>query len=250
VTEAPEAAPVAEETVTAEAPVAPTDSEPLADFAGATDDATPPPSLFDSKSDTVNARLDDIAPSSLEPAPVAAVPDVDELVKEPAPQAKTDVVTKIASIPKEPALEKTVDGDEGEYVVAAGDSLGIISSRIYGTSKKWQELAEANDLKAPFFIFPGDVLKFKVSTPKAKKFVAGVKESLKTVVVEKGDTLAKIAEKIYGDKDAWKKFMVYNRPKIGNPNKIFVGMKLTYLPRAKVVSEDLKAMPRSDSGPK
>ncbi len=217
-----------------EAPVAATDGAAPEDLVGVTEDSTPPPSLVDASTDTVNARLDEGPSTSVDLAPpVVSEPEKAEPVKVKSKvkvKEKKQSVKKLASISKEPVVEKAVESGEGEYVVAAGDSLGIISAKIYGTSKKWQDIAQLNEIKAPYFIFPGDVVKFKVSTAKARNFVSGVKKSMKVVVVEKGDTLAKIAEKVYGSKDAWKKFVVYNRSKISNPNKIFVGMKIAYLP--------------------
>ncbi len=49
---------------------------------------------------------------------------------------------------------------------------------------------------------------------------------MRVIVVEKGDTLSKIAKKVYGDYDAYPKIFSANPEIIKNPNQIFVGMRL------------------------
>lgn len=45
-------------------------------------------------------------------------------------------------------------------------------------------------------------------------------------VVEKGDSLSKIAKKFYGDMNAWKRIFEANRDRIHNPDLIQPGWKL------------------------
>jgi nucleoid-associated protein YgaU len=45
-------------------------------------------------------------------------------------------------------------------------------------------------------------------------------------VVEKGDSLSKIAKKFYGDANAWKRIYEANREQIKNPDLIQPGWKL------------------------
>ncbi len=53
----------------------------------------------------------------------------------------------------------------------------------------------------------------------------------KVYVVEQGDTLAVIAEKVYGDATLWQKIYDANKDAIGpNPDAIQIGMKLTVPP--------------------
>jgi len=49
---------------------------------------------------------------------------------------------------------------------------------------------------------------------------------MKIIIVQKGDTLSKIAEKAYGDKNAYPKIFIANPEVLKNPNEIFVGQKL------------------------
>lgn len=45
------------------------------------------------------------------------------------------------------------------YVVKKGDTLSKISIKFYGTAAKWRKIADANKLKNPNRIFPGQKLK-------------------------------------------------------------------------------------------
>jgi nucleoid-associated protein YgaU len=45
-------------------------------------------------------------------------------------------------------------------------------------------------------------------------------------VVQKGDSLSKIAKKVYGDAKAWKKIFEANKDTIKDPDKIQPGQKL------------------------
>lgn len=49
----------------------------------------------------------------------------------------------------------------------------------------------------------------------------------KTYVVKKGDSLSKIAKKMYGDADRWTEIWNANKGRIKDKNKLTVGQKLT-----------------------
>ena len=46
-----------------------------------------------------------------------------------------------------------------EYVVQAGDVAGVISQKLYGTSKKWNALLHHNGISDPLDLRPGQVLR-------------------------------------------------------------------------------------------
>ena len=74
------------------------------------------------------------------PEPVPAPEPIEEPAPEPAP-APIDV----SAIPGETGGEPT--GKMTSYVVAKGDTLAKISKKIYGTTKKWKSIADANHIK-------------------------------------------------------------------------------------------------------
>lgn len=45
-----------------------------------------------------------------------------------------------------------------QYTVEAGDSLSTIARDVLGDLTRWQEIASANKLAAPYVIYPGQVL--------------------------------------------------------------------------------------------
>ena len=61
------------------------------------------------------------------------------------PEAKTPAVVPTVE-KKAPAVK---EGEIKIHVIEAGDNLGKISSKYYGTQKHWQKLAEYNGLKPP-----------------------------------------------------------------------------------------------------
>ncbi|ADE14824.1 copper-translocating P-type ATPase [Nitrosococcus halophilus Nc 4] len=71
------------------------------------------------------------------------------------------------------------------------------------------------------------------STPAAKEKPEKVEvapATPKTVTVQSGDTLSRIAERIYGDPMQWRLIYDANRDQLENPDQIRVGMKLTLPP--------------------
>lgn len=69
--------------------------------------------------------------------------------------------------------------------------------------------------------------------------LASLRESGRTIVytVEAGDSLWKIAEKFYGSGEYWKKIFADNMDTVREPDKIYVGQKLTIY----LTQEDLLA---------
>jgi nucleoid-associated protein YgaU len=51
-------------------------------------------------------------------------------------------------------------------------------------------------------------------------------QAFETYVVVKGDTLSKIAKRVYGSANSWQKIFEANTDVLKDPNKIFPGQKL------------------------
>lgn len=87
--------------------------------------------------------------------PVTARPVVKEVVAEPAgePILREDVQ------PQEPSI--AAGEPSVSYTVLPNDTLQKISQKVYGTSKKWKMIFEANSdqLKSPDRVYAGQVLK-------------------------------------------------------------------------------------------
>jgi len=52
------------------------------------------------------------------------------------------------------------------------------------------------------------------------------KNEMKIIVVKRGDSLSKIAQKAYGDSKKYKKILQANPQMLKNPNLIYIGQKL------------------------
>ena len=59
----------------------------------------------------------------------------------------------------------------------------------------------------------------------------GSSTATKIYEVKSGDSLSKIAQKEYGEANAWKKIFEANKDLIKDPNKIFPGQKLKIPPK-------------------
>ncbi|WP_141736636.1 LysM peptidoglycan-binding domain-containing protein [Oligoflexus tunisiensis] len=112
------------------------------------------------------------------------------------------------------------------YIVQPGDTLGRISSMLYGTSRRWQEIAAANNLEANSPIYPGDVLRYPADAASAEYEAAYKNLSRSQIVVQKGDTLEAIAERQFGNKAFWKLLWRWNESIIAEPNRIFEGQSI------------------------
>lgn len=64
------------------------------------------------------------------------------------------------------------------YQVKSGESLSKIAEKVFGDQKRWPELAYANSLSHPYFIYPGQLLEIPqksdtvvidIVAPKVKK---------------------------------------------------------------------------------
>ena len=72
-------------------------------------------------------------------------------------------------------------------------------------------------------------VKFEKSERTKKFSDVYANSEVRTLIVEKGDTLSSIAMRITGDASFWKSIWVMNKDKISNPNLISAGMSLKYV---------------------
>jgi nucleoid-associated protein YgaU len=115
-------------------------------------------------------------------------------------------------------------GESGSYIVRPGDTLSKIATKLYGTASAANKLAKINSLEDPNLIFPGDVLK---TDPSGFQTTATSKDETREITVEAGDTLSKIAEKVFGDPGTWKYIWKLNEATLPDPNRIEPGVKLS-----------------------
>jgi len=127
---------------------------------------------------------------------------------------------------------KNVDNMVESIVVVKGDSLWKIAVRVYNDGYKWTEIAKANNLENPGILLIGQ----KLIIPKIESVAInndGKGESIGVVdqeqidyVVVRGDSLWKIAVRVYNDGYKWTKIWQDNRNKLNSPDELEIGMKL------------------------
>ena len=114
-------------------------------------------------------------------------------------------------------MEETEPELVESVTVAAGDSLSEIAKANGTTAEK---LARINDICNVNSIYVGQVI--LLNDPEPEVETDAVEESLRTVMVESGDSLSKIAKREGVTVD---EIMSLNN--ISDPNLLFVGQKLT-----------------------
>ena len=133
----------------------------------------------------------------------------------PATIVPVVIETTTTTIVVEP--EETEPEPVESVTVAAGDSLSEIAKANGTTAEK---LARINGICNVNSIYVGQVILLNDPEPEVETDV--VEESLKTVIVESGDSLSKIAKREGVTVD---EIMSLNN--ISDPNLLFVGQKLT-----------------------
>lgn len=133
------------------------------------------------------------------------------------------------------------DGARLAYHIQVGDTLAIISQKIFGNSNNWRSLAQENNISNPNLIYAGDVLFYTLSgqsRPFAQRYESAPRQS---VTVQAGDTLSGIAQRVYGTQAGWRTLWKEN-PQISNPDVIEVGAVLSYRVQAGVALLDTSAI--------
>ena len=117
-----------------------------------------------------------------------------ELLKEPTPE--TTAPTETVTPPETTPLVAT----PATYVVKQGDVLSTISQQVYGTSRYWRRIAEANNIAEPERLRVGAVLQVPPLPERERVGVTGVTPATGEQVhrVEEGQTLSEISQKYYG----------------------------------------------------
>ncbi len=171
------------------------------------------------------AELSADAPA--EEANTDAVPESSpELQAEPAvsDSSESPIAQAQAAEPVQPASPTQV-AEPGTYRAVEGDTLMKIAFENYGNIFLWKKIFEENRdvIGNPNVISPGTVLKLS-----AHESVA-VSRNGEKYLIQSGDTLGKISNKVYGKSSEWRKIWDNNRELIRDPNKIYAGFYLYYL---------------------
>lgn len=198
------------------------ESNPLSEISAQAGDSEAVEDQDDSIADSYKDISQPESPTNTELDDLAGTPeDAGQDPELGMPVADTGIEPKIAS--------SSVAAGFGEYIVQPGDTLSRIAFNIFGNRSKWAELAAENEIVNPERILPGDVIKYQVT--ESSKTYQNKADSLSTsiVVVEKGDTLSKIANRLFGSTSYWRSIWRLNQSEIPNPHRLKVGQELKYI---------------------
>ncbi|MGB0768704.1 MAG: LysM peptidoglycan-binding domain-containing protein [Phycisphaeraceae bacterium] len=121
------------------------------------------------------------------------------------------------------------------YTVEGGDTLSSIAVAVYGDEKAWFQIAQANPSIDPKRLQVGQVIVLpdREDTIREREEVRPPAPGRdQSYTVRPGDNLSRIAQRFYGDADAWDLIYARNRKAIGpRPDALKVGMELV-IPQA------------------
>lgn len=137
------------------------------------------------------------------------------------------VVTGIAGLSAGPGLPEL--GSKLSYMVVKNDTLGKISSKIFGTPARWRHLAKFSGLEDPNKIYPGDIIYYQLNEQSLAFATNYENLSKDELTVREGDTLGKLALRVYGNSKHWK-YIWRQNGQITDPDDLVAGSKLVLVP--------------------
>jgi LysM repeat protein len=124
-----------------------------------------------------------------------------------------------------------VPTEGGEYTVREGDTLMKIAFEMYGSVYGWKKIYKANSSRI------SDSQNLKAGTVillnKSGNSVA-IDRNGAAYLIKSGDTLGTIAKDVYGTTKLWKALWQNNRQLVQNPDVIYAGFQLYYLPKDQI----------------
>ena len=132
---------------------------------------------------------------------------------------RESVVAKSSRKARQPAVSN-------KYTVKSGDTLMKISFEKYGNLYRWRDIYSSNKDLIPNYnnLQAGTEL-----TIEGVEYVV-IQQNGNSYLIRKNDTLIKISNKLYGTPSGWKGLWANNSQLIRDPNKIYAGFNLYYLP--------------------
>jgi LysM repeat protein len=179
------------------------------------------------------AQAAEAAPANAVPAQAAPVNAAPAAAAAPVAEQSTTspggLVGGMAGLPAGPGLPEL--GSKIPYVVRAGDTLGKIAAKVYGSQQRWKEIATLTGLDNPNHIYPGDVVYFQLTQEAVGFAQAYLNVTRQELTVQQGDTLATIAKRAFGSSKFWKQIWREN-DHINDPDSLVVGQTVFYVTEA------------------
>ena len=116
----------------------------------------------------------------------------------------------------------------GVYKVQKGETLMLIAFKLYGDYGKWKKIQQNNPQLKGKPLRAGMKIAYEAPSEKFDWSPQGLPH-----LIKRGDTLGKISKNKYGTSKKWKTIWDNNKPLIKDPNLIFAGFTLYYVPLGK-----------------
>lgn len=145
---------------------------------------------------------------------------------DPFKDLKEDHASVSAVSGEEKAAENVENSGKMEsYKVKSGDTLMKIAFTLYGDIDRWKEIYDLNKnaIKKASQLKAGTELKYEAPLQNFQP-----EQLSHSYLIKQGDTLANIADDVYGRKMKYKKLQKFNSHLVKNPNRIFAGFTLYY----------------------
>ncbi len=123
--------------------------------------------------------------------------------------------------------------DYESYQVQRGDTLMLISLKLFGDYRLWKELKNWNQLKSSH-VSHGKMIKYLPKLNPVEPF----RPSGLPHLVKKGEYLGSISKDKYGTYNRWKEIFENNKKILIDPNLIFAGFTLYYIPDNRGTASD------------
>lgn len=180
----------------------------------------------------------DVAPPPVSPAPAAPPRTLD-----PRPSGDAHLAGSLAPPKPETPPPPAQPATERSYTVVAGDTLTSIASTHLPGKSGVKALLEANKgaLTNPDRLRVGQVLRIpaapptvpeanandrKAAEPPASSGTAPKTDATREYQVQNGDTLERIARKLFNDGRKWRELFEWNRDQLSDPGRLRAGQVL------------------------
>ena len=153
-------------------------------------------------------------------APATAHEETDRTVVERTLEERPSLAGAAQHEGADPA-RMTPAAAEVRHTVDPGDDLWSLAERYYGEGREWRRIAAANPDRltgGPDRLVPG----WRLLIPDADR-----PPTTGTVVVQRGETLSSLADRLWSDADRWPELYEANRYQLNDPDDLAVGLRLT-----------------------
>ena len=181
----------------------------------------------DEKTDDLTLNEDDLEETKEE----ELISEDNEDLTDPARKksdAKKDAEGSALASNEQQKKELDLGLSPGVYKVKKGETLMLIAFKLYGDYGKWKKIQQDNPQLKGKPLRAGMELAYEAPSEKFDWSPQGLPH-----LIKRGDTLGKISKNKYGTTKKWKTIWDNNKPLIKDPNLIFAGFTLYYVPLGK-----------------